>query len=345
MPATKPELVTRFFDCLGRYDIDAALELTTADVVIDNRNSNAPWRGIAAGHEQVRASFHAFRAQWSDLGGVRWDHVRTRPAGGGRLAIESRISGRGPATGLPLDARGGWLVSFAHGRVREGVLYQSFDEALLAGRRRAIGEARLYFVCEGRPDGGDPGPLLDAALAGGVEVIQLRDKQLDDEQLVAAASRFRVAADRRDALFFVNDRPDLVAACDADGVHVGQDDAPVAEARSVAGSAALVGLSTHSPEQFDSAIAARGEARADQLSTGPVWETPTKRGRAAAGLELIRHAAQRGGEAAWFAIGGIDASNVGEVVSSGARRIVVVRAIRDAADPEAAARELRAALD
>jgi thiamine-phosphate pyrophosphorylase len=122
---------------------------------------------------------------------------------------------------------------------------------------------------------------------------------------------------------------------------VGQDDAPVAEVRGQLGDELLIGLSTHSPEQFDAAL----RSQADQLSVGPVWETPTKAGRPAAGLSYLRHAAARGGERPWFAIGGIDEGNVREVVAAGARRIVVVRAIRDAADPEAAAAALRAALD
>jgi thiamine-phosphate pyrophosphorylase len=126
---------------------------------------------------------------------------------------------------------------------------------------------------------------------------------------------------------------------------VGQDDVPVADARELAGPAALVGLSTHSREQFDAAIAADGDARPDQISAGPVWETPTKEGRPAAGLELIEHAAAHAGDAPWFAIGGIDTQNVERVVAAGARRAVVVRAIRDADDPEAAARRLREALD
>jgi thiamine-phosphate pyrophosphorylase len=145
-------------------------------------------------------------------------------------------------------------------------------------------------------------------------------------------------------LFFLNDQPELVAPCGADGVHVGQDDAAVDEARAQAGADALVGLSTHSPEQFDAAIAATGDARPDQISAGPVWETPTKEGRPAAGLELIEHAAAVGGDAAWFAIGGIHSGNVDRVVAAGARRAVVVRAVRDAADPEAVARALREAL-
>ena len=211
--------------------------------------------------------------------------------------------------------------------------------------RELLARARLYFVCDGRPNDGDPEPLLDAALRGGADLIQLREKSPRcAEELVALAEPFRRAAARHGALFFLNDHPELVEACGADGVHVGQSDTPVAEARALAGPGALVGLSTHSPEQFDAALAASGDARPDQVSAGPVWETPTKAGRPAAGLELIRHAARAGGDVPWFAIGGIDSSTVSEVVTAGATRIVVVRAIRDAADPEAAARDLRARL-
>lgn len=206
--------------------------------------------------------------------------------------------------------------------------------------------ARLYFVCEGRPGNGDPEPLLEAALAGGVDMIQLREKAPRcREEMIALAEPFNRAAARHGALFFVNDDPELVGPCAADGVHLGQDDMPVAEARRAAGPGALVGLSTHSPEQFDAALAALGDARPDQISAGPVWETPTKPGRPAAGLGLIEHAAEHGGGAAWFAIGGIATENVGEVAAAGARRAVVVRAIRDAADPKATARELRRALE
>ncbi|MGH2952544.1 MAG: thiamine phosphate synthase [Solirubrobacterales bacterium] len=215
---------------------------------------------------------------------------------------------------------------------------------LLEARRRAFAAGRLYFVCDARPGGTDPKPLLDAALRGGVDVIQLRDKELGDEELVEAAATFRAAADEHGALFILNDRPDLVLACDADGVHVGQDDVPVAEARRAAGPGAVIGLSTHTAEELDRAAGETGDERPDQISVGPVWETPTKAGRAATGLELIEHAALAAGDLTWFAIGGIDGSNVAEVVAAGARRIVVVRAIRDAADPEAAARQLRAAL-
>jgi thiamine-phosphate pyrophosphorylase len=214
----------------------------------------------------------------------------------------------------------------------------------LESRRRAFFDARLYFVCDARPRGQDPAALLEAALQGGVDVIQLRDKALDDDELVEAARSFRAAADRHDALFILNDRTDLVAACGADGVHVGQEDMAVAEARREAGPGTVVGLSTHSAEEIDAAVAARGDGRPDQVSVGPIWETPTKEGRPATGLGLVEHAALVAGDLAWFAIGGIDASNISDVIAAGARRVVVVRAVRDADDPEAVARELRAAL-
>jgi thiamine-phosphate pyrophosphorylase len=217
-------------------------------------------------------------------------------------------------------------------------------DALVDRRRRALAQARLYFVCCARPRGERPRPLLDAALRGGADIIQLRDKGAGDAELLAAARAFRQAADRHRALFILNDRPELVGACEADGVHVGQDDAPVAEARAFAPPGALVGLSTHSPQEVDEACAAEGEARPDQISVGPVWPTPTKAGRPAAGLELIEHAA-RAATIPWFAIGGIDESKLAEVVAAGASRIVVVRAIRDADDVQGAARALREPLE
>src|SRR5918999_1084431 len=160
-------------------------------------------------------------------------------------------------------------------------------------------------------------------------MLQLRDKSASDDELLRAASVFRAACDEHGALFWLNDRADLVAQCGADGVHVGQDDAPVAEVRAQVGPDVLVGLSTHSPAQFDSAL----RSEADQLSVGPVWETPTKEGRPAAGLAYIRHAAASGAERPWFAIGGIDLGNVGEVVAAGARRVGGVGALRAAGGP------------
>jgi thiamine-phosphate pyrophosphorylase len=202
--------------------------------------------------------------------------------------------------------------------------------------RDRIASPRLYLVCDARPRG-----FLDAALRGGVDLIQLRDKALGDGELVAAAREFRAAADAAGALFILNDRPDLVAACGADGVHVGQDDASVAEARAAVGERRIVGRSTHAPAQ---GAEADGDHDVDYVVVGPVHATPTKPGRPAAGLEYVEWAAANV-TTPWFAIGGLDAGNVGEVTARGASRIVVVRAITQAADPEAAARALRKRLE
>jgi thiamine-phosphate pyrophosphorylase len=211
-------------------------------------------------------------------------------------------------------------------------------------RLRRLRDARLYFVCEGLPGGRDPTPLLEAALRGGVDVIQLREKAPRcAEELVSLSDPFRRTAAERGALFVLNDRPDLVGACGADGVHVGQGDAPVDEARAAAGPDSIIGLSTHSEDELLAALGADGAARPDQVSVGPVWATPTKEGRPPTGLGLVEFAA-REATLPWFAIGGIDPGNVSEVAAAGAQRVVVVRAIRDADDPEAAARALRAAL-
>jgi thiamine-phosphate pyrophosphorylase len=206
-------------------------------------------------------------------------------------------------------------------------------------RRERLRRARLYFVTDVRPGLEE---LLAAALAGGVDMVQLRDKAASDDELVRAAAGFRRLCEEHGALFWLNDRPDLVEACGADGVHVGQDDMDASAARAAVGPDGLVGLSTHSPGQLDRALA---EGAADQLSVGPVWETPTKEGRPAAGLEYVRYAASIAGDRPWFAIGGIDLDNVRDVIAAGASRVVVVRAIRDAADPRAAAAALREALE
>jgi thiamine-phosphate pyrophosphorylase len=206
-----------------------------------------------------------------------------------------------------------------------------------AERRERLGQARLYLVA----DGGMEDAALDAALDGGVDMVQLRDPALDDDALLARALAWRALCDARGALLWVNDRPDLALRAGADGVHVGQDDMPVAAAREAGGPELLVGLSTHDLEQLEAGVA----AGADQLSVGPVWETPTKPGRPATGLGYVRAAADLRPPQPWFAIGGIDGGNVDEVAAAGAERVVVVRAIREAADPGAAAAFLRAGLE
>jgi thiamine-phosphate pyrophosphorylase len=202
----------------------------------------------------------------------------------------------------------------------------------VAVRRRAwLDRARLYLVTGGG-DGAEA--LLRAALQGGVDVVQLRDKSGDARAIVRAGRVFRRLCDAYDALFVVNDRPDLALACAADGVHLGQDDGDVAVARRVVGDDLLIGLSTHSPAQVD---AARG---VDYIAVGPVHATPTKPEYAPVGTELVAYAAAHA-RVPFFAIGGIDAANVGEVAAAGAERVAVVRAIGDAADPAGAARALR----
>jgi thiamine-phosphate pyrophosphorylase len=198
--------------------------------------------------------------------------------------------------------------------------------------RERLATARLYLVCDARSR-----DWLAAAVSGGVDLLQLRDKTLDDDGLIEAAREFRELG----ALFILNDRPDLVEACGADGVHVGQDDATPAEARAIVGPERIVGRSTHAPEQAD---AAEADPDVDYLAVGPVWETPTKQGRPAAGLGYVRYAAGTVTKP-WFAIGGIDATNARDVVERGASRIVVVRAITEADDPAVAARALVAGLD
>jgi thiamine-phosphate pyrophosphorylase len=206
-------------------------------------------------------------------------------------------------------------------------------------RRERLRTARLYFVCDAQPRGEEPEALLRSALSGGVDIVQLREKELGRDAIERSARTFRRLCDTYSALFIVNDDPHLAIACDADGVHVGQDDASVEEAREALGPDAIVGHSTHSEEQ----IAAAAEQPVDYISVGPVWETPTKEGRPAVGLSLVEHAAKSAARP-FFAIGGIDPSNAEEVVRAGARRLGVVRAIRDAGDPAAAAESLRRAL-
>jgi thiamine-phosphate pyrophosphorylase len=204
-------------------------------------------------------------------------------------------------------------------------------------RRERLARSRLYLVLEARPHGDDPGLLLDAALRGGVDIVQLRDKELGDEALVEATAPFRAACVEHGALFVLNDRPDLVEACGADGVHVGRTDTPVAEARALVGPDRLVGLSISTFAELD-------DVEGADYAGVTAFVTPTKEDAVAGGLELVR-AATETLTTPWFAIGGIDLSNVDEVAAAGAPGVAVVRAIRDADDPESAARKLRAALD
>ena len=200
--------------------------------------------------------------------------------------------------------------------------------------RVRLSTARLYLVCDEQPDA-----FLAAVLGAGVDILQLRMKDAGEEAVVAAGRRFARAAERFGALFVLNDRPDLVAAIGADGVHVGQDDVSVDEARAIIGPDRLIGLSTHSPEQVEAAAG----VPVDYIGVGPVHATPTKPGRPPVGLELVRYAAAHA-TVPFFAIGGISPSNLEAVRDAGAERIAVVRALTDAADPVAATRSLRSGL-
>jgi thiamine-phosphate pyrophosphorylase len=206
--------------------------------------------------------------------------------------------------------------------------------------REMLAAARLYLVLGAAPARHALPDLVRAAAAGGVDVIQLRDKRLADDELAAVAHATQILCRQLGVLFIVNDRPQVVAEVGADGVHVGQDDMPVGQVRELLGDEPIVGSSTHAPREIDAA----DPALVDYIGVGPVHVTPTKPGRPAVGTELVRYAAAHA-RMPFFAIGGLDAGNVGEVLDAGATRVCVLRAIADAADPEAAARELGAALD
>jgi len=212
-----------------------------------------------------------------------------------------------------------------------------------------LAAATLYLCTDARRERGDLAEFADAALAGGVDIVQLRDKgsagerrfgPLEARAELAASPILADAARRHGALFAVNDRADIARAAGADVLHLGQGDLPLEVARDIVGPDTLIGLSSHDPEQADAAA----QSQADYFCVGPCWPTPTKPGRRAPGLPLVREAARLGGDKPWFAIGGIDAQRLPEVLAAGARRIVVVRAITAAEDPRAAAERLRSAL-
>jgi thiamine-phosphate pyrophosphorylase len=209
-----------------------------------------------------------------------------------------------------------------------------------AERRARLAAAHLYLVCDATPDGSELPDLLRAAVAGGVDIVQLREKLLPDDELLAVAHASGALCRQLGALLIVNDRPWVAQKAEADGVHVGQDDMPVAQARELVGPEMLIGLSTHTPEQIDAVDA----SLVDYIGVGPIHETPTKPGRPAVGLELIRYAAAHA-PVPFFAIGGLDAGNLAPALDAGASRVCVLRAIAAAEDPQQAARQLRDVLD
>jgi thiamine-phosphate pyrophosphorylase len=217
-------------------------------------------------------------------------------------------------------------------------------------RTDRLSRSVLYLCTDARREHGDLADFAEAAIAGGVDVIQLRDKgsagersfgPLEALQELAALEVLAQACRRHGALLAVNDRADLAVAAGADVLHLGQDDLPVAVAREIAGPDMIIGRSTH---DIDQAISAAAEPGVDYFCTGPCWPTPTKPGRPAPGLDLVRATSAAAVDRPWFAIGGIDNARLPEVLAAGATRVVVVRAITQAADPGAAARQLRASL-
>jgi thiamine-phosphate pyrophosphorylase len=216
------------------------------------------------------------------------------------------------------------------------------DAAHLRQRlRERLADARLYLCTDSRRERGDLAEFVEAALAGGVDIVQLREKGIEAAAELAALEVLAAACRRHGALLSVNDRADVALAAGADVLHLGQDDLPVSWARRIAGDEVLIGRSTHDDDQADAAAAEPG---VDYFCVGPCWPTPTKPGRPAPGLDLVRRVAARRPERPWFAIGGIDHDRLDAVLAAGASRVVVVRAITDADDPRGAAAALAARL-
>ncbi len=205
----------------------------------------------------------------------------------------------------------------------------------------ALDEARLYLCTDAREGRGDLEDFLDAVLANGVDIVQLRQKGLEARAEMAYAEVFQDAARRHGALFAANDRADVARALGADVLHLGQDDLPAGVAREIVGPGMLLGLSTHTAAEAGAAAAAPG---LDYFCVGPTWVTPTKPGRPAVGIALVRQVAARTPARPWFVTGGVDLTTLDDVLGAGGRRVVVVRALTEADDPGTAARELAARL-
>ncbi|MFF3977330.1 thiamine phosphate synthase [Streptomyces sp. NPDC055808] len=203
--------------------------------------------------------------------------------------------------------------------------------------REQLADARLYLCTDARKRQGDLPAFLDAVLASGVDIVQLRDKGMEAAEELEHLAVLADACRRHGKLLAVNDRADVAHAIAADVLHLGQGDLPVPAARAILGDTVLIGRSTHAETE---AAAAAVEPGVDYFCTGPCWPTPTKPGRHAPGLDLVRYTASLGTGRPWFAIGGIDAANLDEVLDAGADRVVVVRAITEADDPAAAAADL-----
>ena len=207
----------------------------------------------------------------------------------------------------------------------------------MVGVSTRLADARLYLCTDSRARQGDLPEFLDAVLEAGVDIVQLREKNLEAADELELLAVFADACRRHGRLLAVNDRADLALAAGADVLHLGQRDLTPATARRIVGPSTILGLSSHSTEQASAAATAEGLG---YFCLGPVWPTPTKPGRPHTGLDPIRELARRRTDRPWFAIGGIDESNLEQVLDAGASRVVVVRAITDADDPGAAAKRI-----
>jgi thiamine-phosphate pyrophosphorylase len=215
-------------------------------------------------------------------------------------------------------------------------VYTLESQLLSYQRQQQLAQAQLYLVTSPTENLLE---TVEAALRGGLTLVQYRDKTADDRTKLHLARQLCHLCHRYGALFIVNDRVDLALAVDADGVHLGQDDLPLPLARKLLGSQRLIGQSTHQPDDLHRAIS----EGADYIGVGPVYETPTKAGRPAAGLDYVRYAADHA-TIPWFAIGGIDATNLPEVLAAHAPGIAVVRAIMQAEHPTLVTQYLQAQL-
>ncbi len=273
-----------------------------------------------------------------DEGATIGDFVRTRGLDPRYVVVEhnGEIVKRVEADTTPLSAGDELVVVRA---VAGGS--DPFPSLSAAGERRMarLRDARIYVCTDARRERGDLEAFLTTICEASVDVIQLRDKTATEDELRQASDVFRRVADRTGSLFVLNDLPGLAVQVGADGVHLGQDDVHPDHARRIVGPDVIIGRSTHAPAQVDQAA----DEDIDYFAVGPIHPTPTKEGRAAVGLDPIRYAARHASHP-WFAIGGIDPSNVDDVCGAGARRVVVVRAITQAADPAEAAWALRRSL-
>ncbi len=199
-------------------------------------------------------------------------------------------------------------------------------------------DRRHLYLCV--PHREDLATFLPAVLRGGVDVVQLREKVLDNEVRIADATLMVAICQTFDVPFIMNDSPELALEVGADGVHVGQEDVRVSRCRELLGPDAIVGLSTHSPLEFDEAL----NQSATYFSAGPIVVTPTKPGRAGTGVNYAV-ASQARSDRPVFVTGGVNADNVAGLVGAGLRHFVVVRALTEANDPEGAARRIRVTLD